>query len=111
MLNRLHSFSGIKQEDIRDLFMALAYEIMVDYRNGKPATIPYLGDLYLSYIGDSLRPDGLVDAKVDVKLDLCQDMIRAVGQIVDGEESDIEKRQMNILKNKFSEKLDIPAND
>ena len=108
MLNRLHTFSGLKQEDIRDLFMALAYEMIVDYRNGHTSTIPCLGELKLVYCGDSLRADGLMDAKVEVQLDLSQDMIRAVGQIVDGEESDIEKRQMNKIINFLSNKLDIP---
>lgn len=107
MLNRLHVFSGIKQEEIKDIFMSLVYEMILDYRNGHPSVIPNLGEIKFVYTGDSLREDGLVDANIKVEVSLCQDMIRSIGQIVDGEESDIEKKLMNRMRNILSEKLDI----
>lgn len=110
MLNRVHTFSGLNQEQIRDIFYSLIYEIMVDYRNGKKSIIPSLGTLEIIYRGDELRKDGLVDAKVEIKFEPCQDVIRSIGQIVDEEESDIERRQFHKFLNTISEHLHIKNN-
>jgi len=105
MLQRLHSFSGLRQDQIKKLFRDLSYQMLRDYRLNDSSYIPFLGEVTINYQGDVQTDKGL-KASVILDFDLSEEFIRSVGQIVDGEScSDYEKEMMGRIKESLEEKL------
>lgn len=105
MIQRLHSFSGFRQDQIKKLFKDLTFQMVRDYRMGNSSYFPFLGEVSINYDGDENTDKGL-KAKVELEFDLSEEFIRSIGQIIDGEESsDIENDMMQRIKSSLQEKL------
>lgn len=105
MIQRLHSFSGIRQDQIKKLFRDLVYQMLKDYRLGDSSYFPFIGEVNIEYAGEEHTDKGL-RAKVSLDFDLSDEFVRSVGQIIDGEScSEFEKDMLTRIKTSLEEKL------
>jgi hypothetical protein len=100
-LSIIHSLSAQPRETVNSVLQSLLVSIFLDYTNGIPTRIPGLGVLKISYKGDKVVRRG-IRADVDVQLELSDFVLRNLGQLKDGTETDLEKLLKEEIKNEFS---------
>lgn len=98
IVHKVHLLTGRPHSEVRDFFESFLVTFLVDYLEKDSTSIPFFGDIKLQYLGDVNTPGGRV-AKVDIDFTPTDFLVRTVGQIEDGEESDLEKH----LKDKIQQ--------
>ncbi len=88
-IEQVHLLSGRSQDDVKLFFTTLVQLLTLNYLEGKGCAIPYIGQLKVVYEGEVIRSKGK-EAKLGVKFDPDASLLRIVGQIADGVETDIE---------------------
>lgn len=92
--------TGESASTIRSFFESLISLIVLNFKEGESTNIPFFGTIALDYSGDEIH-NGVKRAIVDVDFEPDQSLLRNIGQIEDGEESDIEK----LIKVRIKESL------
>jgi hypothetical protein len=87
---------GRPANEINELFESVGISAVLSYVKKENIVIPYIGKIKLSYEGDSLTMKGK-EAKLKPEFIPSPFLIRNIGQIEDGVETEIEK----ILANRF----------
>lgn len=100
IIDKMHMLTGESQMTIRSFFEFLISLIVLNFKEGESTNIPFFGTITLDYSGDEVH-NGVKQAIVDVDFEPDQSLLRNIGQIEDGEESDIEK----LIKVRIKESL------
>lgn len=106
IVHRLHLLSGKNFEEIRTFFEYLVVDFALAYLEKKPLSIPLFGDIFINYLGDEILSKGR-KAKIDIDFIPDDFFVKIIGQIEDGEESDLERH----LKEKIKKTLESHLND
>lgn len=88
-IHRLHLLTGKPYQDVKIFYEGLLLDFLLRYLEKEPASIPLFGDIFFHYMGDENTSKGRI-AKIDIDFIPNDFLIRTVGQIEDGEESDLE---------------------
>lgn len=89
-IDKMYLFSGENKNLIRTFFESLISIIMLDYMEGEETNIPFFGTIKIEYEKDEII-DGEKEAKVSLDFTPDPTLLKNVGQINDGEESDVKK--------------------
>lgn len=100
VIDKISLISGIKKDNVREVFESLGILIILNYAHGEETEIPLIGNLQLEYKGDRYE-EGLKEAIINGNVSYDDFIIRNIGQIHDEEETDVEK----ILRNKIHSSL------
>lgn len=87
---------GRPANEVNDLFESIGISAVLSYVKGESIVIPCIGKIKLVYGGDSLTAKGK-EAQLQCEFTPSPFLIRNVGQVEDGEETEIER----ILANRF----------
>ena len=82
--------SAANIEKVKDFMEALLTVVVLNYMEGKPTYIPFLGEIEIEFNGDLITTKGR-EAQVKVQVTPDDKLKRVVGQIQDNVENDIEK--------------------
>lgn len=96
-IKRIHLLSDIPEKDVREVFEGLLYYAVFSYVNKEPIYIPLLGNIYLYHEDDIETKKGL-KASVRSEFEISQYFNKVVGQIKDGETSDLQKHLIEKIK-------------
>jgi hypothetical protein len=77
-------------EQVRDFYEAFFSAIILNYLDEKPSEIPFLGKVNIKYLEDKITALGK-EAQLEINVDAGQILKRTIGQIIDGEETEVEK--------------------
>ena len=90
MIDRIHLMSGESKQTIRGFFESLVSLIVLNYIEGESTNIPFLGTVSIEFLRDKIDKNEK-EAVIDIRIDPDSALLKNIGQIQDGEESDIEK--------------------
>lgn len=96
--------TGLKDYQIKDAFMFWAYELFVAWQEGDTAVLPYIGEVRFEYTGDVEKKEGR-QATGKIHIELCDEFLKMIGQCVDGEKSDFERKVDRRLRTALASKL------
>lgn len=99
---KLHLISGLRKDDVRNFFESLLSLIVLNYVEGEKTYIPFLGEVEIKHVKDEYE-EGKKKAVLDVSIDADYNLRHNVGQIADGEETDIEDIFKRKLRNTLEE--------
>ena len=101
LIYRVHLLSGKSMSDVTDMFEAFCLCSVLSCLEKESISIPMIGDMNITYDGEDISAIGK-EAKVSINVVANKYLRKVIGQIHDGEESDIEKsfelKIKNILK-------------
>lgn len=103
-IEKVHLISEQSLEDTKIFFEALLTYIVLNFAEGQPTVLPGIGELHIQHLHDDITSEG---KKAVLQLDFFADdyLTKNIGQIVDKEESEIEKRYKARIKNLLNEIL------
>jgi hypothetical protein len=92
VINRLHLLTGRSFEDCKEIIEGFFIMAMLNYMDDEDPhmRVPLVGDFEFVYEGDVLKDKGR-QAKVSLKFNPDDFLLRVIGQIEDGAENEIEK--------------------
>jgi hypothetical protein len=88
-INRLHLITGKPLHEVREFYEGLLIDFMISYMDKSPVKIPLFGEIIFKYLGDEVTKKGR-RAKIDIDFIPDSFLLRTIGQIEDGDESDLE---------------------
>jgi len=91
---------GRPASEVTELFESIGVSAALSYVKGEAIIIPFIGKIRISYEGDDLTMKGK-EAKLKHEFTPSPFLVRNVGQIEDGNETEIEKILMNRFKPVF----------
>jgi hypothetical protein len=98
MVHRIHLLTGLSHEQVQSVFEGFLYATLMDYSNNESINFPFLGEITITYLKDTITKKGRVaDLKVSFEPDSF--LVRTIGQIEDGDViSDLEEYLQNEIK-------------
>ena len=103
-LNSIRLLFGKNSHDVKELFESIGIQAVLNYVKGEKLTIPFIGDIDISYDGDEITEKGRV-AKLKTSFTPSPFLVRNIGQIQDKEATDAEKILMGRFQAVFKEKI------
>jgi len=104
-IEKISLLSGVSKENTRAVFENLLNLIVINHTNGESTYVPFMGEINLIYRGNDYH-GFYKKAIIESDFSPSEEIIRNIGQIEDGEETDIEKVFQKKLQNSLSEKLE-----
>lgn len=98
LIYRIHLLSGKSMSDITEMFESFCTCAVLSCLEEEDLCVPMIGSMSVKYAGEELSAIGK-EAKVQITVEPSKFLKKIVGQIKDGEESDIEKSLENKIKN------------
>lgn len=105
MIEKVHLLTGQNIETVKEVLEGVVTQIVFDFLESKPTEFPLVGKMTLEYLGDTIESGAKV-AQVDMIFEPSELLLRTIGQVIDGEESEIEK----LFKRKIRIDLEENAN-
>ena len=105
IINKISIISGLKIETIRNVFESLASVTIMDYIEGNVVYVPFLGNFTINHIKD-IKKNNRKEAIININFKPNPYISRNIGQINDGDESDIEKSFYNKIQETIGEILE-----
>lgn len=97
ILKKIQLLSGKSLKDV-EIFSRHLFNLMIlDYAENSVTTIPHVGTFKINYEGDDIKKQGAV-AKINIDFTPDPDFLKNIGQIVDEQESDVEKELFKKIK-------------
>ena len=96
--------AGATYEQTKDFFESLYATLILNYLENKPTYIPYFGKLDFKYIGDEIKQGGK-EAILSCTFEADYVVKKTVGQIIDGEETEIENLFLRKIKMELDNKI------
>jgi len=103
-VHRLHLLTGKSYQEVREFYEGLLLDFCLRYLEKEQVTIPLFGDIFFHYLGDEISSKGR-KAKIDIDFIPDDFLVRVIGQIEDGEESDLEKHLKEKIKKSIEETI------
>jgi len=101
-IEKMHLISGLKKADIRTFFESMFTLSVLDYLEKENTHLPFIGSLSIEYIKEKYD-NNLKSAQLKVIVEPDDDLERNIGQIVDGDTTDIEQ----IFEKRIQASLDL----
>ena len=98
LIYRIHLLSGKPMSDINEMFESFCLCTVLSCLEKETLQIPMIGEMKVSYDGEEISALGK-EAKVTIEMTPNKYLKKVIGQIQDGEESDIEKSYELKIKN------------
>lgn len=105
VVEQLNLLSGLGKESSRNFFESLLSQIIINYLDDEPTYIPFIGTIYIRYKGDRFEGN-IKKAILDIDFTPDDMLIKNIGQIQDGDETDIEEIFEKRLQNALNERLE-----
>ena len=90
LIYRIHLLSGKPLSDVTDMFEAFCLCTVLACLENEPIRLPLVGDVNVTYEGETISALGK-EAKLSLSVVPGKYLTKVMGQIHDGEESEIEK--------------------
>lgn len=90
VIHRIQLLSSIPYPVVEKVFKSLLIEFLIKYLDKEPATIPLFGDISFNFLGDKVTSKGR-KAEIDIDFMPHDFLLKNIGQVEDGEKSEIEK--------------------
>lgn len=103
-VHRLHLLTGKPHHEVREFYEGILLDFLLRYLEKEPAYMPLFGEIYFHYLGDEVSPKGR-KAKIDIDFSPSEFLVRTIGQIEDGEESDLEVHLKDRIHRALEERL------
>lgn len=103
-VHRLHLLTGKSYQEVREFYEGLLLDFILRYLEKEPVTIPLFGDIFFHYMGDEYSSKGR-RAKIDIDFIPEDFLIRVIGQVEDGDESDLEKHLKEKIRKSIEETI------
>lgn len=97
LVYRVHLLSGKSMADISEMFESFCICMVLSCLEEEDLCIPMIGSMSVKYDGEEISAIGK-EAKVNINVNPSKFLKKVIGQIKDGEESDIEKSLENKVK-------------
>ena len=101
LIYRIHLLSGKSLSDINEMFESFCLCTVLACLEKETLQVPMIGEMEVKYTGEDISAVGK-EAKVEISVTPNKFLRKVIGQVHDGEESDIEKslelKIRNILK-------------
>lgn len=105
-IEKVRLIAGCSPDQCKDFFESLLTYIIQNFLENRDSTIPYLGEIDISYLGDEITSEGKI-AKVSIQICPNYNLQKIIGQIADKEETEIHK----IFKQKIKNELECSLNE
>jgi len=102
---KIRLFTGLTYQQVKDVLESFYTLVTINYLEGKTTHIPYLGEISIEYKGDEIKAGGR-EAILHLSVDADSMLKRVIGQIQDGDETEVER----IFLDKIKMELDTKAN-
>lgn len=89
-LEKIHLISGVKKDDVLQVFKSLAILLVLDYLNNDKTYVPFFGECRLVHEGDNNK-EGKLEAIVNCEFNIDDFIKRNIGQISDNSFFDVKK--------------------
>jgi len=89
-LKKLQLMTGGSLKETKIFLKYFFIIIIMDFLEDKSTQVPYFGEIKINHINDVIKKEGK-EAVIDLIFKADPQLLRSIGQIVDNEESDIEK--------------------
>lgn len=99
-IEKIRLISGTSYEQCKDFFESLITYITLNYMEGKETYIPFLGQMKIKYLNDQITSSGKV-ANLIINIESDYNLQRIIGQIIDGDETEIHNLFSNKVKNEL----------
>lgn len=96
-IEKMHLLTGKSKDDTKRFFEAFAFLLATDYLEGEWTNLPFFGDIKVHHTGDVPSDKG-VRAQLELEFEPEDSLIKTIGQLVDGEKSEVEKTFMNRVR-------------
>jgi hypothetical protein len=107
VLNLLQARSSYSTISIREIFEHLAVHNVLMYLEKRPIYIPFLGNLEIDYQGDKIVKGSFTEAILDGKLTPSEFLKRTIGDIEDGNMTDLLTIFEKKIENEMNIKVDV----
>lgn len=102
VIHKIHLLSGRSYEEVKDVYEGFLYSIVLSYLEKEPIYFPLFGEIDIHFIKDKMTKGGR-EAELEIIIQPHEMLKRIIGQIEDGDETDLEI----ILKNKINKTLEV----
>ena len=93
-IEKLHLLTGESKETVRRFFESFAFLVTTNFLDDEWTNIPFFGDVKLHHVGDeNVRGGKRVQLELDFEAE--ENLLKNIGQVVDGDTSEIEQVFMN----------------
>lgn len=99
-LHKIHLLSGRSYEEVRDVYEGFLYSVVLSYLEKELVYFPLFGEIDIRFIKDKMTKQGR-EAELEISIQPSLMLKRIIGQIEDGDETDLEV----ILRNKIKHVL------
>lgn len=89
VIQKIHLLSGLPLDECKEFYKYQVTALILDYMENKSSHIPLIGDLKIEHLGDTYRNRKGREAVLSVEFSSDAFLNRAVGNIEDGEETEI----------------------
>lgn len=103
-IHRLHLITGKTFIETREFYEGLLVDFVLRYLDKESTYIPLFGEIFFHYLGDKITQKGRV-AKIDIDFIPNDFLVKTIGQIEDGDESDLEKHLKDLVHKSLSLKV------
>ncbi len=97
-IQKIHYLSGLPSEDIKEVWEAIVTQTIFNYMEDKPTSFPLIGEFNFKHIDDFISR-GKKEAIIETEFVPCDFLKKIIGQIKDGEETEIEKLFKRKIRN------------
>lgn len=104
-LKEISLMCGYPYDEIKKIFEIFNVIISIKYSENSFAYIPFIGSLDILYKGDELKKEGK-QAILETHIDADPMLKKTIGQIEDGEMSDVEKFYFESIRNSLEKIVD-----
>lgn len=105
LIDEISALSGVSKDVIREVweYMIIRWseQISRDPEKGHTVEIPFLGSVFVKYVGDKETPEGYVETQVESYIALSSQFKKLIGDIVDERDSVI----TGLLRSKIESSL------
>jgi len=99
-IQKLHLLSGLPYEECKEFFKYFVVMLAIDYMEGRTTNFPFIGNLRIEYLGDSIKKAGK-EAILSTEMEPEAFLRRLIGDIEDGAETEVHRILKKDIKRYF----------
>jgi hypothetical protein len=107
-IEKIRLISGTTYDQCKEFFESLITHISLNYLEEKETYIPYIGSFKFIYDGDTIDSEGK-EAKIKIEFSADPNLKKIIGQIVDGNEMEIDKMLFKKIRYELEDIADPDA--
>jgi hypothetical protein len=105
ILHKVHLLTGKPYEDVKEIIEGFLKLGVLSCLEKEPVVFPLFGELDITYKGDKIVPQGK-EAILETVFEPSPLLKRSIGQMKDGDESDLEKMLLGSIKESIQKYLE-----